>query len=317
MIERKLRAAQAYIARGWHVFVVNGDKRPVGNCRSCNEEVHDPQTCTCLLCHSFYAATQNLNRVRAMLHTVPQGMLAARTGAASGVVALDAEGSDKDGYGCTGVEILDQIGDWYAGVELAETLRSTTTGGGVHLLYRSQGGITSRNRVLPNVDIKAEGGYILLPPGGGRSWQNWSAWAGRLEQPSGELLAFLTSASGSSAFAAEPGNGKASKSLLSTLRTADVVPAGYRYEFTRDLVYFLRKRGYDWSEAVSICEQYWRRYQQPPDGVRIQDGIWYLPFTQVLYELKRAWVRVAPEAPVSVAQMAWARRIAGSELDKE
>lgn len=315
MIERKLRAAAAYMERGWHVFTVSGGKRPWHNCARCAVDMHSPSDCTCLDCHGFYAASRDINRVRASLWLHGQEtMLAVRTGAVSGVLALDAEGDDKDGYGQTGVEILDEFPDWTNGATLGDTLRATSAGGGVHLLYAYQQGspVNSRNRVLPNLDIKADGGYVVVPPGGGRAWQNWGSFSGSLAVPGDALLAFMTSAS-SSAFTGAGGNGKAGISVLSSLRTADTIPAGSRYEFTRDLVYMLRKQGYAWDKAVEVARGYWERYEQPPAGVRSAGGVWYLPFTQVMYELERVWKRVEPEEAPSFRQMAWARRQAEQE----
>jgi bifunctional DNA primase/polymerase-like protein len=310
MIDRKIRAAAAYIARGWKVFTVSGGKRPWNNCKGCAAEQHSPEECICLDCHSFYAASGSIERVRASLWLHGQEtMLAVRTGAASGIVAIDGEGDDKDGYGQTGLEILDSWEDWCPGGELADTLRSGTSGGGVHLLYQYPAGtgvvVGSRNRVLPNVDIKADGGYVVVPPGGGRNWLNWGEWSDRLAVPGDALLAFMTSASG--------GNGQASAGGKSagalSLRTADVIPAGSRYEFTRDLVYHLRKQGYAWDKAVEICKGYWERYEQPPAGMRIgAGGVWYLPFTQMMYELERVWRRVEPEAPLAANLADWAVR---------
>lgn len=316
MIERKLRAAAAYMERGWHVFTVSAGKRPWHNCKKCNEEMHDPSGCACLDCHGFYAASRDINRVRASLWLHGQEtMLAVRTGAVSGIVALDAEGDDKDGYGQTGVEILDDWASWGAG-ELGDTLRACSASGGVHLLYAYPvgGGVAvgSRNRALPNLDIKADGGYIVVPPGEGRRWQNWGSWSDSLAVPGDALRAFMTSAS-SSAFTGAGGNGKAGISVLSSLRTADMIPAGIRYEFTRDLVYMLRKQGYAWDKAVEVARGYWERYEQPPAGVRSAGGVWYLPFTQVMYELERVWKRVEPEEAPSFKQMAWARRQSGQE----
>lgn len=304
MIQRKMNAAAAYIERGWKIFVVSAEKRPLRNCAKCAiaTQEHDAATCPCLTCHAFYAATDDVNRIRAMLWTVDGGMLALATGKISGVVAIDAEGDDKDGFGETGLEVLDAFDTWSGGTCLTDTLRSATTGGGVHLLYQypGTGAVQSRNRVLPNVDVKADGGYVVLPPGGNRSWLNWSAWSDRLEVPDDALKAWMTTASA----VAKHGQG----SILSSFRRAETVPAGHRYEFTRDLVYFLRKQGYAWDDAVRVCEGYWARYEQPPGGAKVSGGVWFLPFKQVMYELERVWKRVEPEKALSFQQMSWVRK---------
>lgn len=48
--------------------------------------------------------------------------------------------------------------------ELPETANSITGGGGYHYLFRTNRKVKSRIGVLPGIDIKADGGYIILPP---------------------------------------------------------------------------------------------------------------------------------------------------------
>ena len=84
--QEKLLAGLGYIARGWPVFVLGRSKRPVANCPACRtaRPGHDPAGCECLTCHGFYAATTDPARLSAMLARVPGGLLAIRTGSASG-----------------------------------------------------------------------------------------------------------------------------------------------------------------------------------------------------------------------------------------
>jgi hypothetical protein len=266
------------------------------------------------MCHGFYAATLDMNRIRAMLWTIgADGMLAVRTGSVSGVFAIDAEGDDKDGFGQTGVEVLDEWETW-AGEDaaLGDTLRAQTSGGGLHLLYEmpGSGGLVGKNRILPNMDLKADGGYVVVGPGGGRKWLNWGSREGRLEAPGDGLLKFLREVSGHGSGGGRGGG----SSQFGALRTADVIPAGKRYEFTRDLTYHLARNrlqlGISREQARGICHEYWLRYEQPPgwrDGVKRVGGLWFLPFSQMEYELTRAWARVIPEEPVSFQLMEWAR----------
>lgn len=315
---RKMKAAEAYVARGWKVFTVSPAKRPFGNCKACQPQVsgigHSPEACTCLQCHGFYAATANLDRIRAMLWSCDGAMLAIRTGCPSSVVAIDAEGHDGDGHGYTGLEVLDQFESYTGGVSLQDSLKQRTGGGGLHILYKlpDQTVIGSRNRVLPNVDIKADGGYVVVGPTGGRSWLNWGLWSARLETPGDDLLRWLQEAKGKS-----KGSGSGGSSLALSLRTAAVIPAGVRYEFTRDLVYHLRRNclvsGHTYESALEVCRAYWLRYEQPGNGMRKDGNLWLLPFSQVEYELTRVWARVQPEEPVSMVRMAWARKQAVHE----
>lgn len=47
---------------------------------------------------------------------------------------------------------------------------ATTPGGGFHLYYRSEETYKSANRVLPGVDVRADGGLVVAPPSFGRKW---------------------------------------------------------------------------------------------------------------------------------------------------
>ena len=91
-------AASAYIALGWPVFLLGRTtKRPLALCDDCQRlkdtgTPHDPQGCRCLTCHGFYAATLDLKVFRRMWHTEPNGLLAIRTGAASGLVGVGVGG---------------------------------------------------------------------------------------------------------------------------------------------------------------------------------------------------------------------------------
>ncbi|MBN1170544.1 MAG: bifunctional DNA primase/polymerase, partial [Micromonosporaceae bacterium] len=93
--EALLRNAVDYTRRGWPVFLLGRSKRPVANCPHCPTKgegsAHDPDTCGCLTCHGFYAATLDPDRIEAMIERVPRGLLAIRTGRASGLLVVDID----------------------------------------------------------------------------------------------------------------------------------------------------------------------------------------------------------------------------------
>jgi len=171
-------AAREYLERGWKLFLLPGDgtKKPAANCDFCRDAGagHDKEACECLLCHGFYAATSDPARLSSMWMRIPGGVLALRTGAASGVVVVDAEGRPDAEGGTSGVEVLDSWEEWSGGFPLPATLRARTPSGGVHLFYATGTDETVRSaaRVLPGVDVRGRGGYVALPPGvrGERTW---------------------------------------------------------------------------------------------------------------------------------------------------
>ncbi|MEV6891393.1 bifunctional DNA primase/polymerase [Kribbella sp. NPDC051137] len=185
-----LTAALQAADRGWPVFVLGRSKRPVANCEPCRQASsdgaarHDPATCGHLTCHGFYAASTDPARVAAIVAAVPRGQLAVRTGAVSGLLVVDvdpAHGGDHS------------LSDLLAERLVPRTLHVHTGSGGLHLYYRHPGHhIASRpmpNR--PGIDIKADGGYVVLPPSihhrTHRPYQ-WGTTATDVEMPPPGLL---------------------------------------------------------------------------------------------------------------------------------
>jgi hypothetical protein len=153
-----LTAALAAADRGWPVFMLGRSKRPVANCDACRIATdHDPATCGHLTSHGFYAASTDPARVTANVDAVPRGQLAVRTGAVSGLLVVDvdpAHGGTKS------------MNDLLNEGLLPRTLRVVTGSGGQHLYYRHPGQhMPSRPMPgRPGIDIKADGGYVVLPP---------------------------------------------------------------------------------------------------------------------------------------------------------
>jgi hypothetical protein len=152
-----LTAALDAAGRGWPVFMLGRSKRPVANCADCPKDAHDPATCGHLTCHGFYAATTDPARLAAIINAVPGGQLAVRTGAVSGLAVIDvdpAHGGDAS---------LSEL--MTAGL-VPRTLHVHTGSGGLHLYYRHPGQALP-SRPMPDragIDVKADGGYVVLPP---------------------------------------------------------------------------------------------------------------------------------------------------------
>ncbi len=120
-------ALQSTTCPGWPVFLLGRNKRPVANCAACRDAGpgHDPAGCGHLTCHGFYAATLDPGRYAAMAELVPDGMLAIRTGAASGLVVVD----------------IDPAHDGTIAAHLMPPTAYVRTGsGGWHLYYAHPGG---------------------------------------------------------------------------------------------------------------------------------------------------------------------------------
>ncbi|HEX6351714.1 bifunctional DNA primase/polymerase [Actinophytocola sp.] len=153
-----LTAAISAAGWGWPVFLLGRTKRPLANCPDCPKQrepgAHNPEACPHLTCHGFYAATTSVDRIQAMIASHPDGLLAVRTGAApagAGVVVIDIDPGHGGRYD----------------PDLMGPTRCTGTGNdGWHLFYRHPGQPVL-SRPLPGrsgVDVKADGGYVVLPP---------------------------------------------------------------------------------------------------------------------------------------------------------
>jgi putative DNA primase/helicase len=77
---------------------------------------------------------------------------------ASGLVVLDIDDSSE-------VSALDTLTDLESKVgRLPDTPHVLTGGGGFQFYFKTEDYLSSRTRVLPNIDIKASGGYVVAPP---------------------------------------------------------------------------------------------------------------------------------------------------------
>lgn len=149
-----LEAALAYAARGWPVLPVDG-KRPA---------LKDWPT----------TATTDPDLIHAWWVGRPGANVGVVTGPRSGLAVLDV---DPRSGGTDSLAALEHR----VGV-LPGTVQSLTGGGGLHLLYAHPGRkVTSgAHRLGRGLDVKGEGGMIVVPPsvhpGAGRAY----AWLGGL-----------------------------------------------------------------------------------------------------------------------------------------
>jgi P4 family phage/plasmid primase-like protien len=131
----KLERALAYIELGWAIFpLVPNTKRPLTK-------------------NGFKDATKSAYVVRQWWEETPDANIGIVTGEASGLLVLDVDVKK----GAKGRESLSSIKG------LPPTLTAQTPTGGWHLYFAVEGPIRSRIGLLPGLDIKAEGGYVVGP----------------------------------------------------------------------------------------------------------------------------------------------------------
>lgn len=153
MAEPLLDNAVSLAGRGWPVFLLGRTKRPVANCGPCRSagDDHDRQSCACLLCHGLYAATVDPQRIADMVAAQPQGLLAVRTGAPSGLVVIDIDPAHGGRVDPT---------------LMPRTACVVTGSGGWHLYYQHPGTavLNSQSRLGEGIDVRGDGGYVVAPP---------------------------------------------------------------------------------------------------------------------------------------------------------
>lgn len=125
--------ADAYIGEGWRIFpVVPGGKTPAVD----GWQTFNPM--------GYHFNGHNLG--------LP-------TGAENGIVVVDVD--PKNG----GWESLAELEKQYG--KLPDTLRSNTANGGAHFFFRHPGGFVGNGAGIydkPGVDVRGDGGYVVVPP---------------------------------------------------------------------------------------------------------------------------------------------------------
>lgn len=161
MIEHALSWAQ----RGIPVFPVHGVSRDGCTCgqADCGSPGKHPRTQ-----RGVHDATTDQGAILAWWRRWPDASIGGAIGGA-GLWVLDLDGR-------TGI---DTFAGWLRreSVTLPPTLRIRTGGGGLHLWWTlpiTGRKIRNRVRVLPSVDVRATGGYVVLPPSPHRSGRHYS-----------------------------------------------------------------------------------------------------------------------------------------------
>jgi putative DNA primase/helicase len=272
------------------VFVLGREKRPLPNCAACDAAGpgHDRETCDCLHCHGFYAATRDPGRVALMLDRQP-GQLAVRTGprpGGAGVIVLDLDAASESTEDPSGLAVLEQWeawvgGDWRPG----PTLTQRTDGGGFHLVYAHPPGPDVRGhiRVLPHVDVKSRGGYVAVEAG--VSPRRWVDWDAPVAEPGPELLGWFHAARGRpGSRSAGGGTGAGAPGGYDFTRCLRDGPTeGERDFFWNDLLFRRRKAGVDQDEALAEARWLWEK----------TDRSWL--WEDILYKSERDWRTVEPD----------------------
>ena len=145
--------------RGWPVLPCH---HPTGGGCSCGHADCTSPGKHPRLRHGLHEATTDPATIRRWWRTWPEANIAVRTGATpagAGVVVIDV---DPHHGGEDSLTALEQTHEG-----LPRTLEVTTGGGGRHLWFAHPGGGSvpnSAGRLGPGIDVRGDGGYVLVSP---------------------------------------------------------------------------------------------------------------------------------------------------------
>lgn len=118
--------------------------------------------------HGFRDATKNFEQIEKWWEMWPSANIGLATGEISGVVVVDVDGEE-------GRKSLKALQGRHGILPPTLTAR---TGNGGHLFFRSGGhGFQNHTAILPGIDIRGDGGYVVAPPSVHVSGKRYS-WMG-------------------------------------------------------------------------------------------------------------------------------------------
>ena len=157
-LSKQAQAALAYAQRGWPVFPVFEIKES-GDCACgrthCGSAGKHPRTP-----HGLKEASTSAEQIRRWWNRWSNANVAIRTGMESGLVVLDV---DPRNDGMRSLEELEHV----LGGFLPECPTVITGGGGTHTYFTVPDDgkpVPSVGSMLPGIDVKADGGYVMHHP---------------------------------------------------------------------------------------------------------------------------------------------------------
>jgi hypothetical protein len=162
----RLAQVEALARIGWELFPLNADKKP-------------------MTVHGFYDATTSIEQLRKWYEETPGANWGARMG--SGKVAVDVDPRNE------GDVTWDALRTEHP--EPLETVEQKTGGGGRHYIFSVAAPLACRQDALgPGVDIKGDGGYIVVPPSVTTGPYEWirAPWEAPLQEIPGWVVDLLS-----------------------------------------------------------------------------------------------------------------------------
>lgn len=171
-----LSAALAYAARGWPVFPC----APRTGLDAKGKEIGPKRP---LIPGGFHAATYDPEQIRAWWARWPDALIAVPTGPRTGWV-LDL---DRHPGGADGLQTLADLERQHGALPPTPMVRTASNGRHLWWAYPADRQVTSRAKVLPAIDVRGAGGYVIVPPSVSEAgpWE----WSGGDDPADGVALA--------------------------------------------------------------------------------------------------------------------------------
>lgn len=150
-----LKWALKYASLGWQVFPCNTDKTP-------------------LTLNGFKTATTHQEQITEWWTKWPAASIGVACGSASGIWVLDIDMPDGP----------DSLSSVVGDNGMPVTLKQITGGGGTQYFWKWDGAEirNSSSRIAKQIDVRGEGGYVILPPSSHPSGNRY-AWDGKWMAP--------------------------------------------------------------------------------------------------------------------------------------
>ncbi|MFC1902602.1 phage/plasmid primase, P4 family [Chloroflexota bacterium] len=219
-----IEAALSYIKQGFKVFPVKPDKKP-------------------LTPHGLKDATQTESRAREYWTRWPDAGIALVT---DGLLVLDFDAKND------GLKSKAAIEARYG--SLPRTRKHRTGGGGEHWIYRNPNHANVRNTVsfagCPGVDLRANGGYIVVPPSLHKSGRRYEVLDDNEIAPAPDWLMNLAT--------------KKRTKARQTLSHSELIPEGERNSRLTSIAGSMRRQGMSQESIEAALQDVNKRQCSPP-----------------------------------------------------
>lgn len=161
----RLERLLSFVDRGWPVlplhYPMDAEHCSCGKV-GCSSAGKHPMTK-----RGLHDATQDRSQVENWWREKPQANVGVLTGVSSGIVVLDID--PRHG----GLDSLEELERQYG--KFPKTLKVKTGGDELHFYFRHPGTpLSNRANILPGLDFRGDGGYIVAPPSVHKSLRSYS-----------------------------------------------------------------------------------------------------------------------------------------------